>query len=386
MRALFVSELGAGYGNVGPLAVLAEQLEAEGVRPFFALADGVTPTPIFIGKGWPVLAAPALREPLKPKPGPATYGDILAACGFADAETLHALVAQWDALFELVRPDFIVASHAPSAILAARGRIPVCAIGTGFTLPPSHLATFPALRPDTMSFRPEFVALDAANIVLKRRNAPQLATLPALLAVQARLVCSIAALDPYAPVRRDPYVRLSDPIAASPAPQTNSIFAFLDVRGPESLNAIECLAAFSQHGPVEAYLRGPGAAGALGFLNRCGVRTHDRPANMADILKRSRVVLRQGGHGSCAAALTAGRASVVLPAHFESMLNGLALERRNVAKVAWGGAVDTIAQELQWALNVSDETLQAASAEIADPYALDATLLVTHLTQARLAA
>lgn len=386
MKALFVSELGAGYGNVGPLAVLAEQLEAEGVRPFFALADGVTPTPIFTGKGWPVLAAPALREPLKPKPGPATYGDILASCGFADAATLHALVSQWDALFELVRPDFVVASHAPSAVLAARGRIPVCAVGTGFTLPPAHLATFPALRPDTMSFRPEFVALDAANIVLMRRGAPLLRTLPALLDVEARLVASIAALDPYAPLRRDPYVRLSDPVQASPAPQSESIFAFLDVKGPESLNAVECLAAFAQHGPVEAYLRGPGAAAALNFLNRCGVRTHDKPARIADVLSRARVVLSQGGHGTCAAALTAGRASVVLPAHFESMLNGLALERRDVGKVAWGGGVETIAEQLEWALAVSDETLRAAAAEVAEPFTLDTAGLIAHLREARRAA
>src|SRR4026209_794884 len=80
MRALFVSELGAGHGNVGPLVLLAEQMAGRGVQPIFAMADGGTPASLFDARSWPVLAAPALREPLRPRQGPTGYGDILASC------------------------------------------------------------------------------------------------------------------------------------------------------------------------------------------------------------------------------------------------------------------------------------------------------------------
>ncbi len=382
MRALYACELGGGFGNVRPLVTLAEALEREGVEPIFALADGVTPAPVFAKKPWLRLPAPALREPLRPRPGPASYGDILASCGFGDLETLSALVAQWDALIALVKPDFIVAGNAPSAILAVRGRLPVCAVGTGFTLPPAHTATFPALRPDTMSFRPEFVALDMANAVLRKRGAPLLATLPSLLAVEARLVETVAQLDPYAEFRREPYARLGGVEPALMRDDTNGVFAFLDVQGPETLNALDCLASLVRRFPVETYLRGPGAVAASGFLNRCGARTHVTPAPMAEALSRARVVISQGGHGTCLTALRAARASVVLPAHFEAMLNGIALERAGAGKVAWGGSAEAITEHLDWALSVETEKLQAAADQVAPALELDARVLLNHIARA----
>lgn len=386
MRALFVSELGAGHGNVGPLLLLAEQMERRGVHPMFALADGVTPAPLFEHKLWPVLAAPALREPLRPRQGPAGYGDILASCGFADAETLTSLVRQWDALFALVQPDVIVAAHAPSAILAARGRYPVCAIGTGFTLPPHHTQTFPALRPDTVSFRPEFVALEAANTVLRSRGVPLLSRLPELLNVELRLVATVAALDPYAPIRREPYARLGALPKPTPLPKRPAVFAFLDVKGKEALNAVESLADIARRVPVEAYLRGPGARPLRGFLNRCGVRTYDRPAPIADIFTRCSVVLSQGGHGTSLAALAGARASVTLPVHFESMLNGLALEKRGVARVAWGGAREAVDEMLDWALGVDEIGLYVAAADVPDQAVLDIDVTLASLFPNRVAA
>jgi UDP:flavonoid glycosyltransferase YjiC (YdhE family) len=280
----------------------------------------------------------------------------------------------------------IVAAHAPSAILAARGRHPVCAVGTGFTLPPHHTQTFPALRPDTVSFRPEFVALEAANAVLKKRGAPLLGRLPELLDVETRLVATVAALDPYAPVRREPYARLGSLPKPTPLPKRPGVFAFLDVKGKEALNAIDSLAAIAQRVPVEAYLRGSGAAPLRGFLNRCGVRTYERPAPITDIFTRSSVVLSQGGHGTSLAALAGARASVVLPAHFESMLNGLALEKRGVARVAWGGAREAIDDMLDWALGVDEISLYVAAAEAPEQALLDIDALLARLIANRAAA
>ena len=346
MKALFVTELGAGYGNAAPLVRLAERLVPFKIKPVFAFSDGVTPAWLLRGKDWPILPAPVLREPLKAKAGPATYGDILALSGFADGQELAALVAQWDALFDLVQPRFIVTSHAPTAMLAARGRYPVVAVGTGFTLPPCHMSLFPALRPDTASFRTEHSMLAHVNALLSARRLSPITALPQLLASTIRIVSSTSLLDPYAAHRLEPYYQIAE-TGLSPAPRPDGgVFAFLDMRGKEAFNAVEALAYLAGDVEVEAHLRGPGAGAALGLLRRRGAVTHESPPNTQDALSRARVVLSQGGHGMSWSTSMSGHGHVIMPIHFESMLNGVALERAGIGRVAWGGAVDTVLKHL----------------------------------------
>jgi UDP:flavonoid glycosyltransferase YjiC (YdhE family) len=351
MKVLFVNELGRGYGNVGPLVRMAKRLAAFGVKPVYALGDPVTPAAVLVEAAGPVLSAPSHPEPLRPKAGPATYGDILACYGFGALPELRSLVSSWDALFDLVKPAFVVASHAPTAILAARGRYAVAAVGTGFTLPPASMPVFPALRPDTASFRPEFQVLQTVNALLAERGEAGLPCLPRLLAVKARLVETIGVLDPYVAVRDDPYVALSPPAGPfEPLGVHAGIFATLDMRGKEAAATVEALGLLAEGLPVEAHLRGPGAAAAMRFLARRGAVVHERPATMPEALNRTRVVVSQGGHGLSLLATRAGRPQVILPQHFEAMLNGVALERVGAAKVAWGGGRDTVLEHIDWAL------------------------------------
>lgn len=371
MRALFVTELGAGYGNAAPLVRLAEQIAAFGVEPVFALADGVQPAWLFKGRSWVRLPAPHHPTPLKPKAGPASYGDILALSGFADANDLGALATQWDGLFGLVKPTFVVASHAPTAILAARGRLPVAAIGTGFTLPPHHTPLFPALRPDTPSFRTEQTVLANANAVLADRGAPLLASLPALLDVRVRIVNSIAMMDPYARLRIDPYYQLTAMQTVAPTPIDGGVFAFLDMSGKEAANAVEALAYLCDEGPVEAHVRGPGARAALSMLRRRGAQAHAAPPPLHEALGRARAVLSQGGHSATWATALAGRPHVVIPVHFEAMLNGLAVERANAGRVAWGGSTDAILSHIAWAMQEGQSGAIAHAATMKVPSVID---------------
>ena len=377
-RVLFAAELGAGYGNVSPLIAVAAQLEALGVEPVFAIADGVTPATLFESRSWLRLPAPVHPSPLKPKVGPTSYGDILALAGFADDDDLAAIAAQWDALYELVRPAFVVASHAPGAVFAARGRLPVGVIGTGFTAPPCHTALFPPLRPDTASVRPESAVLECANRVLKTRGAPALSALPALLNVAARAVFTIAALDPYATMRVDPYTSIGAPHAAA-APESEGVFAFLDMRGKEAINAVEVLGRMAGETRVAVHLRGPGARASAGYLDRLGAHVHVRPADMAEALARATVVVTQGGHGMALTALQRGRFNLVLPLHFESMLNGLAAERLGSGKVAGGGATDVIHDHLTGLLRRPVEQALHVGAGLDRPALFDARAFLQRL-------
>jgi hypothetical protein len=305
---------------------------------------------------------------------------MLAVAGFADADDLEALARQYDALFDLVEPAFIIGSHAPAATLAARGRLPVGLVGAGFTLPPHHTSLFPALRPDTASVRPQDMVLGCVNTVLQRRGAPTLDTLPQLLAVEARAVLTVRALDPYAPVRVEPYAALADAPAAT-APEADGVFAFLDVRGKEVAHAIEALAQLAGDIPVAVHLRGPGARASAAYLARRGATVHAKPADMGEAARSAKVMLTQGGHGTALGALQRGRFNLVLPLHFESMLNGLAAERLGAGKVAWGG--EGIDNHLAALLARPIDSLIALAREMERPARFDAAAFVAALQPQR---
>ena len=112
------------------------------------------------------------------------------------------------------------------------------------------------------------------------------------------------------------------------------------------------------------------------------MRTHATPVPIGEALSRARAVVSQGGHGTCLAALRAARPNVVLPVHFEAMLNGVALERAGVGKVAWGGSTDVIAEHVEWALKLDRGVAQGVAAHVEAPPPLDGQALLARM-QAR---
>jgi hypothetical protein len=368
IKVLFVNELGGADGHVEPLVRMARLLAPYGVQPIYALADAVSPGALIAEVSAPVLPAPSHPFPLTPKAGQASYGDLLACHGFAARADLRLLVSSWDALFEMINPAFVVASHAPTALLAARGRLPVALVGTGFTMPPASMPLFPALRPDTASLRPQIQVLETVNAVLAERGESPLNRLPELLATQARLLDTIPLLDPYAPLRDEPYLALG----ASAAPFESlgvhaGVFAALDMGGGQAAATVEVLALLAEGLPVEARLWGPGADAAMRFLARRGALVHERPAPMPETLTRTRLLVSQGGHALSRLAAEAGRPQVILPQTFEAMLHGAALEEAGAAKIAWDGGRDTILDHIHWALAEGGASAVALATRLEPP-------------------
>ncbi|THG77813.1 glycosyltransferase family 1 protein [Pseudomonas sp. A-1] len=74
------------------------------------------------------------------------YADVLRVSGFADVRDVAARLNAWQGLFSLVRPDVLVADHAPTALLAAQlAEIPRLSIGNGFVIPPA-VHPWPSIR------------------------------------------------------------------------------------------------------------------------------------------------------------------------------------------------------------------------------------------------
>ena len=142
-------EMGGGLGHVVPLLAVARGLREHGHRPVLALRDVVEPAFLLRPDGFAVVQAPAWQPPRARRgPATATLADIFVVMGFGHRDRIHAIVAAWDGLIGLVRPKLVVAEFSPGLCLAARGRVPVVAIGSvglsgkGFTQGPQKRLDF----------------------------------------------------------------------------------------------------------------------------------------------------------------------------------------------------------------------------------------------------
>jgi len=155
-RALLAWEFGSGRTHVGNLLGVAGHLRRSGVECLAALYD-LRFASEFAALGIPVVQNyvwPARRRapfPWQEREARA-LGDALANLGLADPPSLAAALAHYDGLFALFEPDIVLSENAFGAVLAARGRRPAIAFGTGSCLPPLDGAGFD-LREGTCSHR-----------------------------------------------------------------------------------------------------------------------------------------------------------------------------------------------------------------------------------------
>jgi rhamnosyltransferase subunit B len=323
---LLAWEAGANLGHVVPLVKLAKQLEQDGIACLVAATELASAGIALQGTGIPLLQAPSWPPHLHigNEDGQAGYFDILALLGFGDTGKLTPMMQAWDCLLDLIKPDAVIADHAPALIplLNAR-RIPTISVGNGFTLPPLFPTPFPPLSSAKAPTVPEarlFTSLKHALMTLGHATPQNWAT---AYAPQERLVLSMPELDPYHGVRQEPlclpFERL--PSAMSP-PSTPRLFVYLGAELPglnaiiQSLSLLDC--------DVECYLRGLPAQ-AHNFLAGQGMMVHRTPPDLFERLPLASHVLSQGGTGMAHSALAAGRPHGIFALHGESRINAQAL-------------------------------------------------------------
>lgn len=131
------------------LLKIARELKKQGGRIVFALRDVRDAGKLISEEGMEVIQAPTHPDKFFPAnaPQPQTMADILMIFGFADAKHLSGLLAAWQSVFDLVKPDLVLANYAPLSLLAARlAGIPIAKVCIPFEVPPSiHPA--PPFRP-----------------------------------------------------------------------------------------------------------------------------------------------------------------------------------------------------------------------------------------------
>jgi hypothetical protein len=281
--------------------------------------------------------------------------------GLADSGVAEYLLRAWDSLLADDHPDAVVAEFAPAVQLAASGRVPVIALGTGFTVPPADGQGFPAFLPDAAPVFDEDALLQVVNHALRRTGRNPLSRLAALAVSDAACPATFRELDPYAAHRRIPELPPFLPEDCGTAGAGRGVFAYLPGRMPRASALIAALALLPARGvPVAAHLPDLDGAGARA-LSAAGVLLHAAPVPPARIARMAGLLVTNGGHGLMSAALVAGLPMVVAPVDSEKRLNAGAAERLGVAHVVEpaGQAAETLADAI--AAGARDASLRLAA-------------------------
>ncbi len=332
--ALLCWECGSGRGHVVTLSNIARALKARGWNCILALppgdheALGPDGLQVHVTPQWGAGA----ETPMRKTDSSASMADVLAEIGLQSAERVLRKIDDWHRVFAEHSPNLVVADFAPGAILAARGRVPCLAVGTGYAVPPPDVSRFPLLHDLALPLYQESAVRETVNGVMRKLGTKPLDRLVEALAGDARAVCTVPLLDPYSAGRKEPLLgpMLSAPVALRDRGAAE-IFCYLR-EGKRTERIAEMAGSLAGiPGRVVAYVPDL-APEARQELRTRGVDVIDAPAPMTEQLRKSRLVVHFGGHGIAAAALLAGVPQVVLQFDVEKMLIANALGKRGVAR------------------------------------------------------
>jgi hypothetical protein len=296
----------------------------------------------FCARVFPGVALPLDREARIARQAPpnATWADYLHDCRFHDGAMLAANVAWWLDTFARRQISVVVGDYAPCALMAAQiAGIPALAVGTGYGIPPAHLAEFPVFLADHPVREADEAALVAGiNAALGPLGLPEMTRLPQVYRRSADLLRTLPMLDPYAAHRTGhAYLPPVADYAGISEGTGTEMFCYFSTREFENPALVEALASCGL--PLRCFL--PAApAGVRERLLAAGAAIEDRPVPVQDIARRSRMVFNSGQHGILCLSLAAGLPQLCLPQHLEQLYHARRAEQAGVARVIPPGQPD----------------------------------------------
>lgn len=376
--ALFAWELGEGLGHLPILKAVAGAMQREGWKIVFALRDPALTRAGLASLQCTILPAPHWPNPVAVANPSYTYADILAANGFGSAEQLSSLLDSWDDVFSAAKPDLIVCDHAPSAVLAAFGRIPVAVVGNGFTVPPADEPSFPPYNRaggETIS-QADILSVMQQALTARGCAAPRAITEPFRAAFRG--VYAFPELDPYRAIRSDDvYGPMEAMPPLTPLPPQRRLFFY---SASDYALIDELVAALMEIGPqASVFLRGVPGAKAMVLKSR-GVAFFNDAPRLDKILPQMSCVFSHAGSGLTAAAFAAGRPQVLNPRHGEASLTANLLEELGVGvslplleRKKLHEAIERVATDVTFA-EKAQRAGEAAQAFLAQANALERTV------------
>jgi hypothetical protein len=321
-RNLLGWEFGIGFGHIVHLREVARHLgESRACEFLFALRNPQSGIASGLS-GRSVVAAPAPPKSAgyKKPPGRATYGEFVSESLMREEGAFAFRLNGWDKMVRDFDPHVIIAEYAPGLSLFARGRWPVLAVGTGYTMPPPEMAAFPPIgtvkRPLYAS-EPEII--DRLNTDLVKIGARPIERLPQLNEADAYGLVTIPLFDPYKSQRQQPYLGVEIP-GGSPTPIANASGGIAYFHEDTQLHDKVLDGLMGANADTLAYFGSPLRRVAKKFE---GSRVHlsATPLKLRDDMPGKAVAVHKGGLGFSVAAVLAGVPQVLLHGHEENWFN-----------------------------------------------------------------
>ncbi|GJL84276.1 MAG: hypothetical protein DHS20C02_00510 [Micavibrio sp.] len=384
MRVLFAWEVGRNFGHVTKLAEVARPLAKRKAELFFALQNPAAIRSFAQGLDYKVFQAPYF--PVRPRPGQQRgpsliYPDDLRPCGYESPADLAGLIMAWQSLYDLIKPDVLVAQAAPTALLAARAyKFKKVTLGAGYDVPPRS-SPMPSLRywenidNDVIKDHEAFV-LNNVNEALSIAGLPKLKTFADLLEVDAEFLTTFEELDHYPdraslsknkPDYCGPFYALGSGQAMDWNKNAQKrIFAYLR---PEASHFGPCVEALS-HLPDDhdVIIAAPGIPVKLQEqLQKPSFRIVNGAVKLDKIIKTCDLGISHGSSGIAAAFALNGVPQLLLPGHIEQMMFARSIGRTKSGRgLAGEFGSREVAELIERLLN--EGTFKEAAVNLAEKY------------------
>lgn len=344
MRVLFAWEMGKNYGHVTQIVDVAKELSARGMEITMALQRPEILRNFAGGLECRLMQAPycpVTPPPEEKRAAPLCYPDDLLPCGYDDPMKIAAMVSCWRSLYELAKPDILVAQAAPTTLLSARGTgIKTAVIGNGYDVPPST-GPMPPLRywedmNEKVLAAHEARVLDNINAAMKLLALPEMEKFSDAIKADAAFLCTFRELDHY-PVRSEPEYYGPFTKTDSGADMTwnqsakKKILAYLRPGTPAFAAAVNAMMRLPADHDI--ILAAPGiAAATVGQAEKANLRIADGPVRLDRLMKDCDLGIHHASAGIGSALALAGVPALMLPNHIEQMMFARAVGRAGLGR------------------------------------------------------
>lgn len=338
-RILLAWELGTGFGHLGPFLGLVPRLLERGhtlhiaAREISSAAQALGDLPVTLHQAPLCLNTyGGLQEP------PLNYAEILMRYGYLEPAMLRAMLMAWRSLLKTTGSEVLLADHAPTSLLAARGlRVARGVIGSPFNVPPPVDPT-PNMRPWLTVPAARLVDSDRRVLEVINPVLPPGETLGALHELFSGAACffsGIPELDPYGARDAGDYLGLQSLSAGDAAPAWppdagTRVFAYLHADYPHIDRALQALAGCGS--PVLVHVLGGGVDLQQRHRN-ASLQFAPKLLDFRRVVAECDLCVCHGNVGTTLGMLQGGRPLLVLPKHLEHFLLGESVARIGAGRV-----------------------------------------------------
>ena len=319
LRVLLGWEFGGGFGHIASLQGIAKRIQ-ESLPCNFLYALRVPENGRRSGIPWKnIIAAPHPKRAPSAEPPKArdTYGEFVSEGLMIEKGAFAFRLAGWGKIIDDFKPHLIIAEYAPGLSLYARGRWPVLAVGTGYTLPPAELEAFPPMtRRNHPVYGSEAEIIGWLNGDLKRAGANPIERLPQLNEATAYGLLTLPIFDPYQAFRKQEYLGVEIPGGApAPRPSYDGAIAYFHEKNQFNDEVIAGLGKLEID--TNVYF-GMSMRSVKRKFRGSRVTVADAPFALGKDMPGKAVAIHRGGLGFTVAALLAGVPQVVVYEHDEA--------------------------------------------------------------------